>query len=221
LFQESHQNYHPQNNTPFMSNLKLPFYPENKYKALIFDLDGTLVDSIKLHYKAWQNACAKYGISFDMNYMYNFTGKPTIECGRQIIRDFKLTVSPQQFVDEKESFFQQDFHKIGLVEPIASWAKYFYGKIPIGVGTGTGRNHAIQILTNTGLISIVDAVIAGDDVENAKPHPETFLRCAELLKTAPSDCLVFEDGEYGIQAAKAAGMDVIDVKPFYEKPIWD
>lgn len=190
-------------------------------KALIFDLDGTLVDSIKTHYEAWQKAVSKYGISFDMQYMFSFTGKPTIQCTQQIIDDFKLPVSAPELMDVKESIFVNSLHKVALIEPVMEVVRYYNGKLPMGIATGSDRNIAKRIVELTGLSEYINTIISCDDVDNPKPHPETFLKCAQQLGVEPTTCVAFEDGLPGMQAASEAGMEVIDVKPFYDKPVWN
>ena len=97
----------------------------------------------------------------------------------------------------------------------------FSGKIPMGIATGSDRVVVDKILENTGIGAYMNAVVTCDDVTNPKPHPETFERCAQLLGIHPTDCMAFEDGDHGMTAAREAGMHVVDVKPFYDKPVWN
>ena len=192
-----------------------------KAKALIFDLDGTLIASIALHYKAYQKVLEPYGVSFDMEYMFSFTGKPTIECCAQIINDFKLPIDPREMMEKQEALFIESIHQIEVIEPVMNVVRQYNGKIPMGIATGSDRIVVDKILQNTGIDRYMDAVITCDDVENPKPHPETFEKCALLLGVNPADCMAFEDGEHGMVAARDAGMEVVDVKPFYDKPVWN
>lgn len=190
-------------------------------KALIFDLDGTLVDSIKTHYIAWLQAVARFNITFEMQYMFSFTGKPTIQCTQQIIDDFNLPVLAPQLMHEKESIFVSYLSELTLIEPVMEVVRHYNGKLPMGVATGSDREIALKIIELTGLSEYIQAVVSCDDVENPKPHPETFLKCAQQLGIHPTDCMAFEDGELGMIAAAEAGMEVIDVKPYYDKPVWN
>lgn len=199
--------------------MKLTVHPNAK--ALIFDLDGTLIASIGLHYKAYLKVLEPYGVTFDMDYMYSFTGKPTVECCAQIIRDFKLPISPEELMKQQEALFMESIHKIELIEPVMNVVREYNGKIPMGIATGSDRMVVDIILEKTGIGTYMDAVVTCDDVTNPKPHPETFEKCAHLLGIHPADCMAFEDGDHGMTAAREAGMAVVDVKPFYDKPVWN
>ena len=199
--------------------MKITVHPNAK--ALIFDLDGTLIASIGLHYQAYLKVLEPYGVTFDMDYMYSFTGKPTVACCAQIIRDFKLDVSPEELMEKQEALFMKSIHQIELIEPVMKVVREFSGKIPMGIATGSDRVVVDKILENTGIGAYMNAVVTCDDVTNPKPHPETFERCAQLLGIHPTDCMAFEDGDHGMTAAREAGMHVVDVKPFYDKPVWN
>ena len=190
-------------------------------KALIFDLDGTLVDSIKTHHKAWQQAISKFNASFEIEYMFSFTGKPTVQCAQQIIDDFKLPVTAPELMKEKEAIFLSTLDQISLIEPVMNVVKLHKGKLPMGIATGSDSEIANTIVQKTGLHEYIQTIVSCDDVENPKPHPETFTKCAQLLGVHPTECTAFEDGENGMIAATKAGMEVIDVKPFYDRPVWN
>lgn len=199
--------------------MELTVHPQAK--GLIFDLDGTLVDSIKLHYDAYMKVLEPYGKRFDIGYMLSFTGMPTLECCAQIVRDFGVPISAHELMERKEGLFGQMIHLVGLIEPVMKVVRAYNGKLPMGIGTGSDRIVANEIIKRTGLDRYFNVVVTCDDVTNPKPHPETFTRCAQLLGIAPSECMVFEDGDHGINAARTAGMFVVDVKPYYDKPVWN
>jgi beta-phosphoglucomutase family hydrolase len=188
---------------------------DSKYKGLIFDLDGTLANSMPIHLKAWQKAGAKYGFTYSENDLNNYAGKSGVEIVHLINEKQNLSLDPEMIVSEKESNFLENLH---LVKPIDTVLDVFlenYGKVPMAIGTGSFRRVAIQILENIGIKDNVQYLVSADDVEHHKPSPDTFLQCAELINIDPKDCLVFEDAELGFQAASNAGMDFIDVRPFY------
>ncbi|MFT3739021.1 MAG: beta-phosphoglucomutase family hydrolase [Breznakibacter sp.] len=199
--------------------MELKVHPQAK--GLIFDLDGTLVDSIKLHYDSYMKALEPYGIGFDMKYMLSFTGMPTLDCSAQVVKDFNVPISAQALMEKKEQLFAQMIHLVEPIEPVMKVVREYKGKLPMGIGTGSDRFVAHEIIKRNGLDKYFDAVVTCDDVVNPKPHPETFVRCAELIGVNPTQCMVFEDGEHGMSAAREAGMWVVDVKPYYDKPIWN
>jgi beta-phosphoglucomutase family hydrolase len=190
-------------------------------KGLIFDLDGTLVDSIRIHYEAYMKVLAPYNIRFDISYMFTFTGMPSLECSTIIIRDLNVPMTPRELMDKKEQLFMQSVDKIELIEPVMQIVRHYKGKLPMGIATGSERIVAEDIIKRTGLDKYMDAVVTSDDVTHPKPHPETFEKCAQLLGVNPNECMAFEDGEHGMVAARKAGMWVVDVKPYYEKPVWN
>jgi beta-phosphoglucomutase family hydrolase len=190
-------------------------------KGLIFDLDGTLVDSIRLHFDAYMKTLQPFGIKFDIQYMLSFTGMPTLDCCAQIVRDFQVPISAEELMDRKEHLFGEMIHMVELIEPVMKVVRAYKGVLPMGVATGSDRLVAHDIIKRTGLDAYMDAVVTCDDVTNPKPHPETFTKCAELLGVNPSECMAFEDGEHGMTAARSAGMWVLDVKPYYDKPVWN
>jgi beta-phosphoglucomutase family hydrolase len=199
--------------------MELTVHPQAK--GLIFDLDGTLVDSIRLHYDAYMTSLKPYGIQFNIEYMLSFTGMPTIDCCAQIVRDFNVPITAEELMQQKEHLFGQMLHLVGLIEPVMKVVRAYKGVLPMGIATGSDRDVAHKIIALTGLDKYMDAVVTCDDVQNPKPHPETFTRCAELIGIAPDQCMAFEDGEHGMNAAREAGMWVVDVKPYYDKPVWN
>ncbi len=185
-------------------------------KGLIFDMDGTLVDSTPIHYQAWLDACAPFGVSYDYDFFITLTGRPVLELSKDLIQRFDMDIEPIELVRIKESLVEKNLDKVVLVKAVNEVLEQYKGKLPMAVGTGASRDRAQKLLTDAGIIDLFDAIVTSDDVDNYKPHPDTFLKAAKLIDVAPEDCIVFEDGHLGIDAAITAGMQVIDVKPFYE-----
>lgn len=194
---------------------------EPHIKALIFDMDGTLLNTITAHFQAWETICAKYDITVTKDYFYHLTGRPVLEIGRQIVKDFQVSVSPELIVAEKEALVKANNQPIELIDPIVQLVYNYTGILPMAIGTGCDREKALDMLNKTGLLPYFSSVVTADDVENHKPHPETFLNCAKQMGIDPQYCQVFEDGQAGLTAAQCAGMHATDVKPFYTKPIWN
>jgi HAD superfamily hydrolase (TIGR01509 family) len=178
-------------------------------------MDGTLVDTLPAHYEAWLKAGEEFGITFSMEYFQALTGRPARELGKDIVKKFDLPISSDELVRRKEALVKEQFHKVKVFKPILEVIKNYHTNIPMAVGTGARKEMANSILIASQLKSYFDLVVTSDDVQNYKPHPETFMKSAEHFGIKPENCLVFEDGYLGIEAAKKAGMMVIDVKPFY------
>jgi beta-phosphoglucomutase family hydrolase len=191
-----------------------------KAKALIFDLDGTLSDSLPVHLATWNQIGDKYGFEFDPQIVHEMTGRPTIEFARRVVAQYKLPVDPADIVKQKQTSFWSMAHLLRPVEEVVSIVKNYYGKLPLAVGTGASRKSAEVQLKTLGLANYFDVIISADDVVSHKPNPDTFLECARLMKVEPEFCQVFEDGDLGILAAQKAGMMVVDVRPFINYGEW-
>ncbi len=191
-----------------------------KAKALIFDLDGTLSDSLPVHLATWNQLGEKYGFEFDPKILYEMTGRPTIEFAQRVVEQYKLSVDPADIVRQKQTSFWDLAHLLKPVEEVISIVKNYYRKLPMAVGTGASRKSAEVQLKALQLTKYFDAIVSADDVTSHKPNPDTFLECARLMKVKPEFCQVFEDGDLGIIAAKKAGMMIVDVRPFINYGEW-
>jgi len=187
-------------------------------KGLIFDLDGTLADTMPLHFDGWKKACKKYGAEIDNAFLRKHTGSPGWLIAGEILKSSNLhgSVTVEQIMKEKiEEFFKVQ-HLAKPVEPVVAIVKRYHGKLPMAVGTGGHREAVERTLELTGLRSYFDIIVTANDVDNFKPHPETFLKCAEMMKVEPAFIEVFEDGDLGIEAARMAGMIATDVRTWYD-----
>jgi beta-phosphoglucomutase family hydrolase len=183
-------------------------------EALIFDLDGTLADSLPLHNECWVELCKTFNYRYDAKRMFKMTGMPTRKFAEFIKNDSNCALTVEEIMQAKQQLFLSKAHTIKPFEATASLVKKHYGKIPMSIGTGGSKKSAHLILEAIGMLQYFDFVVTSDDVENHKPNPDTFLKCAKLMNIEPSKCQVFEDGEPGMIAAEKAGMIVTDVKPF-------
>lgn len=188
--------------------------PKN-YKALIFDLDGTLADTMPIHYEACQIVCNKYGFDFPEDYFYAEAGKPTLEVFESLMIKLGKDLDGRELGREKEQRFLDLIGKVTPLKMVAEIVEAHKGKTPMAIGSGGQRISVDLTLKAIGMESFFDAVVSCDDVTQFKPHPETFLNAAESLNVKPEDCVVFEDGDPGIDAAKAAGMMVVDVREYF------
>ncbi|MEI8607156.1 MAG: beta-phosphoglucomutase family hydrolase [Pseudoalteromonas rhizosphaerae] len=183
-----------------------------KYQGIIFDMDGTLIDSMGSHLQAWELTCHALGYPFDYDYMYSLGGVPTLATVDILNEKYGLSHDPDEVAKQKYQFWLGLNHQPEIITETVDVLNYYHGKMPIGVGTGADRAHAIEHLTQTGLIDKIDALVTASDVRHGKPHPETFLSVAKQINIQPQNCVVFEDTQIGYQAAQAGGMDCILVK---------
>jgi len=185
-------------------------------KALIFDLDGTLADNMPIHFLAYRNILKDYGVDLTPELFMSLAGVPAVETVVHYNEFFGTQMDPEKVGHDKEAEYETLMCKMRPVEPVVALLKEYHGKLPIAIGTGGYRRLAEKTLKIIGIEQYVDVLVSADDVMHPKPHPETFLKCAEQLGVAPESCEVFEDGEPGMQAARTAGMMVTPVNDFYE-----
>lgn len=190
--------------------IKLP----DNYKAFIFDLDGTLADTMPVHYEACQIVCNEKGFDFPEDYFYQEAGKPTLEVFRNLVKMLGKDIDGNILGQAKEEKFLELIPSVKPLEMIAEIARNHKGKIPMAIGSG-GQRHSVKLtLEVIDFQGFFDSIVSCDDVEKHKPHPETFLKAAQEIGVEPKDCVVFEDGDPGIDAARAAGMQWVDVRDY-------
>jgi len=187
-------------------NLKLP---AGEFRAYLFDCDGTIADSMPLHYKAWKRALAEYGGTYDEDLFYSWGGKPV----RKIIADLNemqgLNMPVDVLAARKESFYHAQLPELKGIPDVLEHIEAMHGHIPFAVVSGSRRQTVVGSLTALNLLDKFDILVCAEDYTHGKPSPEGFLLGASKLGVAPEHCLVFEDTELGIQAATAAGMQSV------------
>lgn len=182
------------------------------YDALLFDLDGTLIDSMPTHNRAWQMALAKRGVQISIAELLRLAGVPNLKTA-EIFRDrYSLSDSAETIVEDKESLFTASLDSLRPLKAVADIAQTFYQKIPLAIVSGSTRLGITRTLEAVGLPALFNCVVSCEDTPQGKPHPAPYLLAAELLKVRPQNCLVFEDGAAGIQSARSANMSVVLVE---------
>jgi len=185
-------------------------------KGLIFDIDGTICDTMPIHFIAWQQTAAEYGIAFTPELFVEVTGIPALQTSQYLKERFNLDFDEVEFTRVKEERYEQNMEKAKPIEPVIKIIRENKGKLPMACGTGGSQYLAWKTLEIAGVKDCFEHVVAAEDVIHHKPFPDTFLKAAELIGVQPSDCEVFGDGLLGLQAAASAGMMFVDVTPFYD-----
>lgn len=187
--------------------------PAGEFAGYIFDLDGTLIDTMPLHYRAWDAAMRNAGLkgTLDEDLFYSLGGVPTVRVAELIGQHYGMAVDAQRVFHEKESLFLELQADAKLIQPVAEFARRAGETHPLAIASGGTRDIVNRSLELAGIKALFRAIVTADDVVHGKPAPDMFLLAARLLGVEPTKCLVFEDAEPGIKAALAAGMQVVRV----------
>lgn len=192
--------------------------PAGDFRAYLFDLDGTVADTMPQHFVAWTDALKAHGASMSETLFYQLGGVPPLKVVSLLNERFGYTLDPEAIVAYKEARFLSN---VGDVQPIASVLAHIVaarGRIPMAIVSGSPRDNVQKTLAVLGLIDRFDALVCAEDYTHGKPDPEPFLTAGKLLQIAPEHCLVFEDADAGIASARAAGMQWVRVPQVFVAP---
>jgi HAD superfamily hydrolase (TIGR01509 family) len=194
--------------------------PAGRFGGYIFDLDGTLIDTMPLHFRAWDIAMRAAGLQapLDEELFYSLGGVPTRRVAELIAEHYRLTIDPDAVFHHKESLFSEIQKDAKLIGPVVDFARQVARTHPVAIASGGPRVIVHRSLELTGLASLFPVVVSADDVVHGKPAPDMFLLAAKKIGVPPADCLVFEDAEPGMRAAEAAGMKWVRVPSRAAKP---
>ncbi|ASU82599.1 HAD family phosphatase [Nocardiopsis gilva YIM 90087] len=186
--------------------------------CLLFDWDGTLVDSQYTNYRAMSGALATEGVVLEQEWFDARTGLSSAEMIRTLVeeRGLRLSRSVEQIVSERDELFLKEAHNVRPHAEVLKVVDAMHRRLPMAVASGGARHIIEETLRHQPFHDHFDTLVTRDDVQRGKPAPDIFLRAAQDLGAAPSRCTVYEDSDEGIAAAHAAGMAVIDVRPFTE-----
>jgi HAD superfamily hydrolase (TIGR01509 family) len=185
--------------------------PAGAFRAYLFDCDGTIVDSMPLHYVAWKKALAEWNCTFDEDLFYSWGGKPAIEIIATLGKMQGINMPVEAVAKRKENLYYEQLPQLKVIPEVLEHIDAQYGRIPFAVVSGGRRESVISSLTATHLIDKFPIIVGAEDYKNSKPAPDCYLLGAERLGIPPADCLVFEDTAMGIEAATAAGMASVRV----------
>lgn len=186
--------------------------PSRTFGGYIFDCDGTLADTMPLHFRAWTRIVAELGGSFPKELFYQLGGKPTAQILTLLRDEHGLNVGDvQEAAARKEQYFLDQIDQVKPIEAVVEFARRWQGIKPMAVASGGFRRQIEQTLDALGIRSLFNTVVSVEDCARGKPSPDPFLEAARRLRVPPAQCLVFEDSPLGIQAAQAAGMQYVIV----------
>jgi HAD superfamily hydrolase (TIGR01509 family) len=191
--------------------------PEGNFRAYLFDCDGTIADSMPLHYNAWKAVLAEWKCEYPEEVFYSWGGKPV----RKIIADLNeingLQMPIEDVASRKEGLYLAQIPDLQVIPEVLEHIEAEHGRIPFAVVSGSTRDSVVGSLSVLGLLEKFDTIVSAEDYKHGKPAPDGYLLAAERLGVAPADCLVFEDTEMGIEAATAAGMASVKIPTSLER----
>lgn len=185
--------------------------PDRLFGAYLFDLDGTIADSMPLHLISWQQAVREHGGNFPEELFWKWAGIPLPRSVELLNERFGYHLSPPEVVRRKEQLYLENIDRVRPIASVAAHITAQHGRTPMAVVSGSPCRSITRTLTALGLLDRFDVLIGSEDYVHGKPDPEPFLTAARKLNVLPADCLVFEDADLGIQAAEAAGMTWVRV----------
>jgi HAD superfamily hydrolase (TIGR01509 family) len=193
--------------------------PSGSFKAYIFDCDGTIADSMPLHYVAWSKALSEWNCEFSEDLFYAWGGMPVAAIIATLNKNQGLEMPLEGVSKRKEEFYLELLPQLKAVPEVLEHIESSHGRIPFAIVSGSTRDSVTASLETLKVLDKFDTLICAGDYQRSKPDPEAFLMAAAKLGVAPESCLVFEDTDMGIQAATAAGMASVKVPPPWQRTL--
>jgi HAD superfamily hydrolase (TIGR01509 family) len=181
-------------------------------KGIIFDCDGTLADTMPLHWRAWNVVTARHNILFSEERFYALGGVPTRDILTMLAAEQGRDFDVPAVTKEKELAYLPYLPDVLPVYPVAAIAQAHYGKLPMGVASGGMQHVIVQVLEHLGIRHFFDAIVTSEQVKRQKPAPDIFLEAARRIGVPPEHCRAYEDTDLGMDAIRAAGMEAVDVR---------
>jgi beta-phosphoglucomutase family hydrolase len=187
-------------------------------KGLIFDCDGTLADTMPMHWRAWQEIAAKYKLHFPEDRFYSLGGVPSPHILEMLSKEQGVELDPVAAGHEKENAYLPYLSAIQPVYAVVQIARDNFGKVPMAVASGGTQKIIVQVLEQLKIRDLFKAVVTCEMVQRQKPAPDIFLEAARRIGVEPQLCRAYEDTDLGMQAIRAAGMDAVDVRVLLKNP---
>lgn len=185
-------------------------------EALIFDCDGTLTDSMPVHFVAWRATLQRHGIVFEEDRFYELAGTPTSKIIEMLAEEQGVSVDVAEVTKQKAEGFIESIHLVKSIPQVAEVVREHRGRMKMAVASG-GLRRVVEIqLRQIGMEGWFDAVVTAEDTIRHKPEPDVFLEAARRLEVPAENCLVYEDSDFGLEAARRAGMQRIDIRQFHQ-----
>jgi beta-phosphoglucomutase-like phosphatase (HAD superfamily) len=186
-------------------------------RGFIFDLDGTLADTMPSHFVAWSRVAARHGLTFPEPRFYSLGGVPTDKIAAMLITEAGLTLDPRAIALEKEQTYYDGLGPGGIrgIEPVLALARTHRERNegPLAIASGSVRRLVTRTLDALAIADWFAAIVAAEDTARHKPEPDVFLEAARRIGVDPAACTVYEDTDIGLEAARRAGMHPVDVRP--------
>jgi beta-phosphoglucomutase family hydrolase len=181
-------------------------------RGIIFDCDGTLADSMPLHWRAWHRIAQRYGLALSEERFYSLGGVPARDILKLLCTEQGVQLDPLAVAREKEADYVALIAEVEPIHTVVAVARENYGKIPLAVASGGTRKIIEQVLERLGIRHLFQAIVSSEDVLHQKPAPDIFLEAARRIGVPPQFCRAYEDTDLGLQAIRAAGMEAVDVR---------
>jgi HAD superfamily hydrolase (TIGR01509 family) len=185
--------------------------PPGTFKAYLFDCDGTIADSMPLHYVAWSRALAEWNCEFSEELFYAWGGMSVAQIIAALNEQRGLQMPVDALAMRKEQLYYESLPQLKAVPEVLDHIEASHGKIRFAVVSGSTRDSVTASLEALRILDKFDTLVCAGDYQKGKPDPEPFLIAAKRLGVLPEYCLVFEDSDMGIQAATVAGMKSVKV----------
>jgi beta-phosphoglucomutase-like phosphatase (HAD superfamily) len=181
-------------------------------RGIIFDCDGTLADTMPLHWRAWQVISRRYGLSLPEARFYSLGGVPARDILKMLSTEQGVRLDPLAVAREKEAEYLSRIAQVEPINTVVGVAREHYGKIPLAVASGGTSDIIERVLEHLGIRHLFQAIVTSEDVVNQKPAPDIFLEAARRIGVPPQFCRGYEDTDLGMRAIRAAGMEAVDVR---------